>query len=260
VSGEVAIRLEGVSRTFESDGRTAVTALADLDLDIEQGETLALLGPSGCGKTTTLRLINRLLEPTAGRILLNGEDTAGLDPVRLRRRMGYVVQRGGLFPHFTVRKNIGLLCEIEGWPRDKVDARVTELLALVKLPAAEFAQRYPRELSGGQRQRVGVARALALDPEILLMDEPFGALDPITRGKLQREFMALERLVAKTIVLVSHDLDEAFSLGDRVALLQAGRLVQLDTPDAIRARPASPWVEEFVSGARAAQGQATASA
>ncbi len=254
-----AIRLEGVSRTFHSGDRE-VAAVDNLDLEIRKGETLALLGPSGCGKTTTLRLINRLIEPTSGRIVVNGEPTAGLNPVKLRRRMGYVVQRGGLFPHLTVRKNVALLCELEGWPKDKTEARVKELLALVNLPAAEFGQRFPRELSGGQRQRIGVARALALDPEILLMDEPFGALDPITRGKLQQEFMDLERLVAKTIVLVSHDLDEAFLLGDRVALLQKGRLVQLDAPDAIRARPATPWVEEFISGAHAAQAHAPAGA
>jgi osmoprotectant transport system ATP-binding protein len=247
------IRLEGVSRTFAVNGRPAVNALQDITLEIEKGETMALLGPSGCGKTTTLRLLNRLLDPTTGRILINGGDIARADPVRLRRRMGYVVQRGGLFPHLTVRRNVGLLCDLEGWPRPKADARVDELLELVNLPPVEFRHRYPRELSGGQRQRVGVARALALDPEILLMDEPFGALDPITRTKLQQEFKALERLVAKTIVLVTHDLDEAFLLGDRVALLRQGRLVQVDTPAAIQAHPATPWVEEFISSMHAAR-------
>jgi osmoprotectant transport system ATP-binding protein len=241
------IRLDGVSRTFHREGGAPVYAVRDLTLDVEKGETMALLGPSGCGKTTTLRLINRLLEPTAGRILVGGDDTATVDPVRLRRRMGYVVQSGGLFPHLTIRRNIGLLCEIEGWERTRTRRRVDELMSLVGLPPDQFRDRYPGELSGGQRQRVGVARALALDPEILLMDEPFGALDPITRTRLQQEFKDLERLVAKTIVMVSHDLDEAFLLGDRVALLNEGRLIQAGTPDDLRARPASAWVETFLS-------------
>jgi osmoprotectant transport system ATP-binding protein len=242
------IRLEQATRTFTRPSGEPVYALRGLDLTIRKGETLALLGPSGCGKTTTLRLINRLIEPTAGRVLVGGEDTAGLDPVRLRRRMGYVVQSGGLFPHLSVARNIGLLCEIEGWRRSDIAGRVNELLELVHLPPDEFRDRHPGELSGGQRQRVGVARALALDPEILLMDEPFGALDPITRTELQREFLDLERLVAKTVVLVSHDLDEAFLLGDRVALLYDGELVQLGTPDELRDAPATPWVERFLSG------------
>jgi len=252
------IRLDGVSRTFHREGGDPVYAVRDLTLHVEKGETMALLGPSGCGKTTTLRLINRLLEPTAGRILVGADDTATVDPVRLRRRMGYVVQSGGLFPHMTIRRNVGLLCEIEGWDKARVRRRVDELLSLVGLQPGEFRDRFPGELSGGQRQRVGVARALALDPEILLMDEPFGALDPITRGRLQQEFKELERLVAKTIVMVSHDLDEAFLLGDRVALLNEGRLVQVGTPDDLRARPASAWVETFMSSRPAAAGGAGA--
>jgi osmoprotectant transport system ATP-binding protein len=247
------IRLEGVSCTLRPEGRDPVHVLEDVDLEIRKGETMALLGPSGSGKTTTLRLLNRLLSPTSGRILVQGQDTATLDPVRLRRRMGYVVQRGGLFPHLTVRRNVGLLCDIERWPKREVDARVDQLLELVNLAPAEFRDRYPRELSGGQRQRVGVARALALDPEILLMDEPFGALDPITRGKLQQELKELEGLVSKTIVLVTHDLDEAFLLGDRVALLRKGRLVQVGTPEEIRSAPATPWVDRFVHGRESPQ-------
>ncbi|MGE0040598.1 MAG: ABC transporter ATP-binding protein [Vicinamibacterales bacterium] len=242
------IRFERVSRTFRRAGGEPVTALAEVDLEVRAGETLALLGPSGCGKTTTLRLMNRLLEPTSGRITVGGEDTAGMDPVRLRRRMGYVVQRGGLFPHLTIRRNVGILCEIERWSRAEVDRRVDELLELVRLPPAEFRDRFPRELSGGQQQRVGVARALALDPEILLMDEPFGALDPITRAKLQQEFLDLEKLVAKTVVMVTHDLEEAFLLGDRVVLMNAGRIVQAGTPAELKSRPATPWVEAFLAG------------
>jgi osmoprotectant transport system ATP-binding protein len=241
------IRLDGVSRTFEREGGELVRAVQDLAFEVRTGETMALLGPSGCGKTTTLRLLNRLLEPTSGHIFVGGEDTSDADPVRLRRRMGYVVQSGALFPHLTVRRNVGLLCELERWPRAKTVARVDELLDLVGLPPADFRDRYPAELSGGQRQRVGVARALALDPEILLMDEPFGALDPITRTRLQQEFKELERLVAKTIVIVSHDLDEAFLLGDRIALLNEGRLVQVGAPEELQQRPATPWVREFLA-------------
>jgi len=242
------IQLERVSRTFQRDGREPVTALHEVSLEVRDGETLALLGPSGCGKTTMLRLMNRLLEPTGGRLRLHGVDIAGMDPVRLRRRMGYVVQSGALFPHLSVRRNVAVLCEIAGWPRHRIDARVDELLALVRLPPVDFRDRYPGELSGGQRQRVGVARALALDPEILLMDEPFAALDPITRATLQQEFLELDRLVAKTVIIVTHDLDEAVTLGDRVALLNAGRLIQVGTPDELAAVPATPWVQAFLAG------------
>ena len=241
------IRLEHVSCVFTGDHGAEVRAVIDLDLDVRAGETMVLLGPSGCGKTTTLRLINRLVAPGSGRITVNGRDTAGEDPVRLRRGMGYVVQSGGLFPHLDVTRNIGVLCELEGWPRARIRARVDELLDLVRLPR-EVRTRYPVELSGGQRQRVGVARALALDPPILLMDEPFGALDPITRGELQRDFRRLEHLVGKTTVFVSHDLDEAFLLGDRVALMSEGRLVQVGTQEDLEQRPASPLVTRFLSG------------
>lgn len=240
------IRMEGVSRVFEREKAEPVHALQDLNLEILSGETMALVGPSGCGKTTTLRLINRLLEPTAGRIFVDGQDTSEIDAVRLRRRMGYVVQRGGLFPHLTVGRNLSLLCELEKWPKDRTSRRVNELLELVGLPPSEFRNRYPAELSGGQRQRVGVARALALDPEILLMDEPFGALDPITRTHLQKEFKDLERFVCKTIVIVTHDLNEAFLLGDRIALLNEGRLVQVGTRAELEQQPATPWVDTFL--------------
>lgn len=239
------IRLEGVSRTFSQEGRTVV-AVSDVSLEIATGECLCLIGESGCGKTTTLRLINRLLEPTEGRVLLDGRDTASLDPIRLRRGMGYVVQSGALFPHLTVRGNVELLCRVEGWDSERTRRRADELLELVRLSPAEFGPRFPRELSGGQRQRVGVARALALDPGVLLMDEPFGALDPLTRREVQQEFLELEGAVDKTFVIVTHDLDEAFLLGDRVALMAEGELLQAGTLDDFRSAPAGPRVERFL--------------
>jgi len=203
-----------------------------LSLRVGRGETLALLGESGSGKTTTLRLVNRLAEPTAGSVLVEGRDTREWDPIALRRRAGYVIQEAGLFPHFTVERNVGLVPSLEGWDEARVRARAGELLGLVGLDPARFAARYPSELSGGQRQRVGVARALAADPPLLLMDEPFGALDPLTRASLQREFRALQRRLGKTTIFVTHDVREALALGTRVALLDAGRLRLLDTPEA----------------------------
>src|SRR5262249_40673086 len=194
---------------------------------VEAGETIVLLGRSGSGKTTTLRLINRLLEPSSGEVVVEGTRTTDWDPIRLRRRIGYVIQEIGLFPHFTVARNVALVPTLESWPEEKVSARVKEMLALVGLDPARFADRFPRELSGGQRQRVGVARALAADPAILLLDEPFGALDPITRSEIQKEFQALKRRLGKTIVFVTHDVREAFILADRIGLLKDGRLVAL---------------------------------
>jgi osmoprotectant transport system ATP-binding protein len=189
-----------------------------------------LLGQSGCGKTTTLKLINRLLLPTSGDVRVEGKPTTEWDPIRLRRRTGYVIQEGGLFPHFTVARNVGLVPALEGWDQAKIKQRVNELLALVGLDANEFAQRYPGELSGGQRQRVGVARALAAEPSLLLLDEPFGALDPLTRASLQRQFAELTRRLKKTAVLVTHDVREALLLGSRIGLMQAGKLLLLETP------------------------------
>ena len=240
------IELIGVTKTFPAADGAERVAVDDLGLEIRDGETMSLIGRSGCGKTTTMKLINRLIEPTQGRILLDGVDVRDRDPIELRRGIGYVIQTGGLFPHMTVGRNVGLLCGLEAWPRERIRRRVDELLELVNLPSADFRARYPRDLSGGQRQRVGVARALALDPPCILMDEPFGALDPITRDQLHEEFRQLEDRVDKTIVLVTHDMAEAFELADRIALMDAGRIVQVGTPEDFRERPASPFVSEFL--------------
>jgi osmoprotectant transport system ATP-binding protein len=208
--------------------------LCDLNLQVLRGETLVLLGRSGSGKTTTLKLINRLLKPTQGQVIVEGHATTGADPIRLRRRIGYVIQEVGLFPNFTVERNVGLVPRLEGWPAERIRARVQEMLELVGLEPKQFAARYPRELSGGQRQRVGVARALAADPPLLLMDEPFGALDPLTRAEIQGEFQRLKQRLQKTIVFVTHDLREALLLSTRVALLESGKLVGVYTPEEFR--------------------------
>jgi osmoprotectant transport system ATP-binding protein len=226
--GDAFVRLRGV--TYAPPGVTAPIIDA-LDLEVRRGETLVLLGESGCGKTTTLRLVNRLLEPTAGRVFVEGRDTREWDAIELRRRTGYVIQDAGLFPHFTVERNVGLVPALEGWDEGRVRERVFELLRLVGLEPDKFAARFPAELSGGQRQRVGVARALAADPPLLLMDEPFGALDPLTRAALQREFAELQRRLGKTVIFVTHDVREALMLGTRVALMSAGRVLVLDTPE-----------------------------
>jgi osmoprotectant transport system ATP-binding protein len=227
--GDAVVSFRGV--TYAPPG-AAAPVIDALDLEIGRGETLVLLGESGCGKTTTLRLVNRMLEPTAGEVLVEGRDTRAWDAIELRRRTGYVIQDAGLFPHFTVGRNVGLVPTLEGWDESRVGGRVEELLRLVGLDPGKFAGRFPSELSGGQRQRVGVARALAADPPLLLMDEPFGALDPLTRTALQREFAALQRRLGKTVIFVTHDVREALALGTRVALMKAGRVVLLDTPDA----------------------------
>ena len=221
-------------------------ALEGLDLKVAPGETVCLIGTSGSGKTTALKMVNRLIEPTSGDVFVKGENVADADLTKLRRSIGYVIQRGGLFPHMSVAANIGLLCRLEGWAREKTSARVQELLELVDLPPGEFSERMPGELSGGQQQRVSIARSLAFDPDIVLMDEPFGALDPITRNELHQEFVYLRSKVQKTTLLVTHDLAEAFKLGDRVALLHKGRLVQEGTQEDLVRRPAAEFVEHFV--------------
>jgi len=248
VDGTAApIALRGVGKRYP-DGTVAVDAL---DLDIPAGQLSVLIGPSGCGKSTILRMINRLIEPTSGQILLDGEDVTKADPVRLRRRIGYVIQNTGLFPHQTIAANIATVPGLLGWPKARIRSRVGELLELVGLEPARFARRYPHELSGGQRQRVGVARALAADPVVLLMDEPFSAVDPIVRVRLQDEFVRLQESVRKTIVLVTHDLDEAVRLGDRIAVLsQGGHLEQYATAAELLKDPANDFVRDFIGGDR----------
>lgn len=226
-----AIAVEFHNVTYQLGQRPLVL---NLNFRIEAGETLVLLGRSGCGKTTTLRLINRLLTPTIGEVHVEGVSTREWNPIQLRRQIGYVIQEVGLFPHFTVERNIGVVPSLKNWEPSRIQKRVVELLKLVGLEPARFADRYPHQLSGGQRQRVGVARALAADPPILLMDEPFGALDPITRVELQQEFRQLQQRLGKTIMFVTHDIQEAFTLGSRIGLMQAGELVVLATPEEFR--------------------------
>ncbi|MGO4452101.1 ABC transporter ATP-binding protein [Phyllobacterium sp. TAF24] len=229
----------------------SVASVDDLSLIVPEGSTVALIGPSGCGKTTTMRMINRLIDPTEGTIIVNGEDVTKVDPVILRRHIGYVIQQVGLFPHMTIAQNIAAVPKLLGWGDAKIRNRTDELLHLVGLDPAEMLKRYPRQLSGGQRQRIGVARALAADPPVLLLDEPFGAIDPIARTRLQDEFRQILQRVRKTVVLVTHDLDEAIRLGDRIALMKSGKIVQYDTPDAILSHPADAFVENFVGIDRA---------
>ncbi|WP_431942774.1 ABC transporter ATP-binding protein [Micromonospora marina] len=245
--GAASITLERIRKRYP-DGTEAVR---ELSLEVAAGELVVLIGPSGCGKSTVLRMINRLIEPTDGRILLGDDDVTRVDPVALRRRIGYVIQNVGLFPHQTVAANVATVPGLLGWSKQRTRDRVGELMDLVGLDPAQFGRRYPHELSGGQRQRVGVARALAADPVVLLMDEPFSAVDPIVRTRLQEEFLRLQAEVRKTIVLVTHDLDEAVRLGDRIAVLsEGGRLEQYDAPAALLGSPASDFVREFVGADR----------
>jgi osmoprotectant transport system ATP-binding protein len=238
---QTAIEFRNVSYHYDS----AKNLLHHLTLQVHKGETLVLLGRSGSGKTTSLKLINRLLTPSEGEVLVEDRDTSQWDLIRLRRSIGYVIQEVGLFPHFTVARNIALVPQIERWTTDRIQKRVEELMQLVGLDPA-LAARYPRELSGGQRQRVGVARALAADPQILLMDEPFGALDPITRAELQREFAALQKRMKKTVVFVTHDMREALLLGTRIALMEAGALVEV-SPREEFVRSSNPLVKDYIA-------------
>ena len=240
------IRLDEVAKRY----RDGTIAVHDLSLSVAAGEIAVLVGPSGCGKTTTMRMINRLIEPTSGRIFIDGEDVTSVDPVGLRRRIGYVIQQVGLFPHLTVGANIATVPKLLGWSRKRSADRTNELLDLVGLDPARFARRYPSELSGGQRQRVGVARALAADPPVLLMDEPFGAVDPIARERLQDEFLRLQQTVRKTIVFVTHDIDEAIKLGDRIAVMRDGGLEQYADPATLLTSPSSDFVADFVGSQR----------
>ncbi|MGW2032779.1 MULTISPECIES: betaine/proline/choline family ABC transporter ATP-binding protein [Streptomyces] len=240
------IRFEQVTKRYP-DGTTAVDGLS---FEVAEGELVTLVGPSGCGKTTTMMMVNRLVEPTSGRILVGGEDVAAVDPVRLRRRIGYVIQQVGLFPHRTVLDNTATVPALLGWKRSRARARAAELLDLVGLDPKTYGPRYPEQLSGGQRQRVGVARALAADPPVLLMDEPFGAVDPVVREQLQDEFLRMQAAVRKTVLLVTHDIEEAVRLGDRIAVYGQGRIEQFDTPGAVLGAPATPYVASFVGADR----------
>lgn len=242
------IRLDEVTKIYAGMNRPAVDALS---FEVPEGETCVLIGPSGCGKTTTLKMVNRLIEPSGGAIYINDENVLNRNPNQLRRDIGYVIQQIGLFPHMTIRDNVAVVPKLLGWDAPRTDARVDELLDLMGLPPDEYRDRYPRELSGGQRQRVGVARALAADPPVMLMDEPFGAIDPITRDRLQNEFLRLQRQIKKTIMFVTHDIDEAIKMGTRICILRVGGvLAQYDTPRNILANPADQFVSDFVGADR----------
>jgi len=242
-AGAATISLDGIRKQFGS----GTVAVEGLSLDIPAGDLVALIGPSGCGKSTILRMINRLIEPTAGRILLNGDDITQGNPVELRRRIGYVIQNVGLLPHQKIETDVGTVPRLLGWPKERIRARTREMLELVGLDPTVYGKRYPHELSGGQRQRVGVARALAADPVLILMDEPFSAVDPIVRVRLQDEFLRLQRAVRKTIVMVTHDLDEAVRMADRIAVFsEGGNLEQYATPAELLSHPANTFVTEFI--------------
>ncbi|HXW52157.1 MAG TPA: ABC transporter ATP-binding protein [Candidatus Acidoferrales bacterium] len=242
MNGASSIRFDRVSKAY-SDGRRVVD---EVSLDVERGTFVVLLGPSGCGKTTLLKTVNRLVAPTSGHVDVEGVDVATVDATTLRRGIGYVIQQIGLFPHMTVAQNVAVVPSLLAWQHDRIASRVAELLDLVRLPADEFGNRYPAALSGGQQQRVGIARALAADPAILLMDEPFGALDAIERSRLQRELAGMQRRLRKTVVFVTHDVDEALRLADTIVVMREGRVVQHDRPLAILAKPASDFVAELV--------------
>ena len=241
------ITLDRLTKKFGTGGQVAVDGLS---LTVNTGEICVLIGPSGCGKTTSMRMINRMVEPDSGRIEVGGRDVTKINAVELRRSIGYVIQQVGLFPHMTIGENIATVPKMLGWDAARIVKRIDDLLALVHMEPSLYRDRFPRELSGGQKQRIGVARALAADPPVMLMDEPFGAIDPITRALLQDEFLRILRELGKTIVFVTHDIDEAIRMGSRIAILRAGKLVQYDTPERILARPADAFVQAFVGGDR----------
>ncbi len=240
------IKLENLTKTFTQKNGTAFNAVDNVSLEVPAGEMCVLLGPSGCGKTTTLKMINRLIPASSGKILINGEDTSGQDTVTLRRNIGYVIQQIGLFPNMTIEENITVVPRMLGWDKKRCRERATELMSMVALDPSKFLNRYPREMSGGQQQRIGVIRALAADPPVLLMDEPFGAVDPINREVIQNEFLEMQRQLKKTVMLVSHDIDEALKLGDRIAVFGQGKIVQCASPDELLAKPANDFVGSFV--------------
>ncbi|MBA2551731.1 MAG: betaine/proline/choline family ABC transporter ATP-binding protein [Nocardioidaceae bacterium] len=242
--GKIQIRLENLSKRFPGQRDPAVD---DLSMDIPEGEIVIFVGPSGCGKTTTMKLINRIIEPTSGRIFLDGEDVTKTNPDLLRRRMGYVIQQIGLFPHVTIANNIATVPKMLGWKPQRISERIDELLEMVGMDPGDYRNRYPKELSGGQRQRVGVARAMSADPDVMLMDEPFGAIDPITRDRLQNEFLRLQEQIKKTIIFVTHDIDEAIKMGDRIAILrEQSHIAQFDSPERILVNPADDFVADFI--------------
>ncbi len=237
------IELDQLTKTFQQKGKDVV-AVDHVSLTVDEGQICVFLGPSGCGKSTTLKMINRLITPTSGKILINGEDTTGLDEVTLRRNIGYVIQQIGLFPNMTIEENIMVVPKLLGWDKKRCHERAKELMGMVQLEPKQYLSRYPRELSGGQQQRIGVIRALAADAPVLLMDEPFGAVDPVNRDAIQNEFFQMQRALNKTVIMVSHDIDEAIKLGDKIAIFKDGKLLQFDHPDTLLAHP----VDDFVSG------------
>lgn len=239
------IKFDKVIKKYKKSDRPAVN---NLDLNIKKGEICMLVGPSGCGKTTTMKMVNRLIEPTKGKIYIDNKDISEINPINLRLDIGYVIQETGLFPHMTIEENIATVPMEKGWDKDKIDKRVYELLKLVELDPDTYRKKRPGDLSGGQRQRVGVARALAADPPIMLMDEPFGALDPITRGRLQNEFLHIQEKIKKTIVFVTHDIDEAIKMGDKIAVMKEGKIVQFGTPNEILSNPQNDFVQNLIGG------------
>jgi len=243
------IKLEKLTKIFDSFGHQ-VTAADSIDMEVASGEICVLLGPSGCGKTTTLKMVNRIIQPTSGKVYIHGEDTSELNDTELRRRIGYVIQQIGLFPNMTIEQNICVVPDLLGWPKDKSRRRASELLDLVALDPSLFLKRYPAQLSGGQQQRVGVIRALAADAPVMLMDEPFGAIDPVNREIIQDEFLKMQREIKKTILFVSHDIDEAVKMADKIAIFSEGKLLQFASPNEILAKPATDFIQSFVGADR----------